>query len=115
MQRMRRIAEAPMPQGVRNEQVAEFVVDIRQGNAMMGQQQQPERDRQDGEQHHAPHGLLRQLPAIRLDPRTPEHRQKREHQRQVKLEKIGGSEPEGIVQRQKGLKEVGHYTGKRVL
>ena len=45
VQRMGRIRQAEVQQGVGNQQVAEFVGNIRRGDRMVGQQQQPKRQR----------------------------------------------------------------------
>jgi len=57
VQRMRRIRQAKVQQRVGHQQVSEFVVHIGRGHRVMGQQSEPQRDRQQRQQEHAPAGF----------------------------------------------------------
>jgi hypothetical protein len=101
MKRVRRIRQAEMPQRIRNQQVAEFVINIRHRRGMLGEKRQPEDDRQRGQQQNAPAGPLCQPLCIRLKEGPPCQRECQQERRQRQFEQVAGPHAERVIECQK--------------
>ena len=103
---MRRIREPEMPQCIGEQQVAEIVRHAGRWNWILRNQRQPQRNRQNRQQQHAPTHLLRQPLTVRFDERARKDQKQYQQQRDGKLDEVGSAETDWIAQRQERAEQV---------
>ncbi len=107
MHGMHRIGQPEMAQRVGGQEMAEFVVDVRRGRRMVGQERQPQDDGQRGEQRHRPGSSFGEAPGARFES-LPPHQSGQQQGGQQQLQVISRAEPQWIIERVKGAEEIEH-------
>ena len=103
MQRMLRIRQTKMQQGVGHQQMPEFVVDSGRWYGMSGKHRKAERHRKQGQQQHAPTGPGRQFARERLNPRARHDCHRNQKRGEGEFDKVAGAEANRILGRHEGL------------
>ena len=93
------VGEAEVAQGIGDEQVAEFVIDIGDGRGVAGEKQQPQDEGQRGQKRHGPNGAGGKTPGERFEKRAPGEAGGKKEEGGDEFQGIGTGEAEGMIER----------------
>jgi hypothetical protein len=101
------IRETKMPQRVGNQQVSEFVVQIRGGNRMAREQYQAKRHWQNSQRQHAPTGSAREPRTSRFYPRARSQSQDQQQRGYAELDEIARAKADRVAHGQERPEKIG--------